>query len=78
MSVELGKIYKTHGGWDAKVIWVTRGSLGCFVIHKPGDAQESFPVAHDAVTGKALPAFVVGGPPTYDGDQPADLIIPKQ
>ena len=75
--VELGKIYKTHGGWDAKVIWVSEYNMACCVIHKPNTPNESFPVAHDKNTGVAVNSFTVGAIPTYGVSQPADLVIPK-
>jgi len=75
MVAELNKTYKTKGGWDAQVIWVAANNLACYAIHKPQTAQESVPVAHDKTSGRAVPAFVVAGPPTYEEHHPADLIL---
>ena len=75
MAAELGKYYKTHGGWEAKVVWVATNNIACFVIHKPDTPQESVPIAHDRATGQSVSAMQIAAPPTYDQHHPADLIL---
>jgi len=60
-NLEVGKTYKTKGGWDVLVIFQRHKKLsdkfGCrlltadpifFAIHKPGTEEESTPIFHDA------------------------------
>jgi hypothetical protein len=75
MEAELGKIYKTRGGWDAKVIWISSTNLACYVIHQPGTLQESVPISHNKMTGESVAALSVAPPPIYGRQQPADLIL---
>ena len=71
---EIGKTYKTRGGWDALVIWKkTQGPIAYLnVIHKPNTEFESVVILHDE-KGAVLETFSVNSPPFYDG-HPADLI----
>ena len=72
--LEQGKTYKTSGGWDATVIWVSKASHYAYVIHKPNTTVESVPIPHNKETGKAENLFSIGSAPTYGVVQPADLI----
>jgi len=73
MIFEIGKDYKTRGGWKAKIVW-THSCGTIHVVHKPGEGEyvESIPVIHNE-KGKAVGLLSVGEAPTY-GQHPADLI----
>ena len=77
---EIGKTYKTHGGWDAQVVWIrnssVEGAMNVFAVHKAGTDEESYPICHNAETGKAFAIFAVAEAPTYAASHPADLIAP--
>lgn len=77
-AFEVGKEYRTRGGWKARVIWaptgIVIGRVNVYAIHKPGDVQESCPVLHDG-DGRAEATLAVYNPPTYGG-HPADLMEP--
>ncbi len=52
-SVQTGKTYKTIGGWDATVVWVSNITHLCYVFHQPGvPTKESAPIAHNKYDGK--------------------------
>lgn len=77
-AAQIGKTYKTRGGWDAVVIWgVSRNIVyparGFYAIHKPYTDKESGPIFHGD-SGEAKVTFAVNDPPTYDG-HPADIIL---
>jgi len=76
MKFEVGKYYKTYGGWKAVVIWKVNEWLNvnhyALVIHKPGTAEESNVVSHDS-NGKAASILSVNEPPQYSEHLPADL-----
>lgn len=72
-QIEVGKAYRTRGGWKALVIWrSTRAGGGVIVIHRPHTEDESIPVLHD-FGGIALTLFAVNPAPAY-GQHPADLV----
>lgn len=71
---EVGKIYKTFGEWDAKIISIHEKDGIFFAIHKPGTEEESFPVLHK-LNGQCHPQFVVGDPPRYNKLHPADILL---
>lgn len=74
-KIEVGKEYRTYGGWKAKVIWkcVEPWQLYYYVIHKPGELyDESAPIMHDAY-GYVHTNLSVNEPPTYTAEHPAQL-----
>lgn len=78
-AAQVGKTYKTRGGWDAVVIWgvspqTVYPSRGFYAIHKPHTEEESVPILHGD-SGEARIAFAVNAPPTYDVVHPADIIL---
>lgn len=77
LKPEVGKYYKTYGGWKALVIWKVNKWLNVnhyvLVIHKPETAEESNVVSHDS-NGKAVSCFSVNEPPQYTAHHPADLM----
>jgi hypothetical protein len=81
MTFEVGKDYKTRGGWKARVIWGYRQvlvePLRYYVIHKPNTGDESLCV--HMPDGKAVALCQIGvSPPEYDQPvlHPADLLEP--
>jgi len=76
MKLEVGKYYKTYGGWKCIVIWKVYAGFGqkehYLVIHKPYDERESCVVSYNP-DGKAVSVFSVNEPPTYNIHHPADL-----
>lgn len=75
MELEVGKYYRTYGGWKAIVIWQvnkwTNTNHNVLVIHKPNTSEESHVVSHTS-EGRAITLFSVNEPPVY-GQHPADL-----
>jgi hypothetical protein len=74
-ELQVGKDYRTRGGWKARVIWnsISGGSKAYFyVIHKPGTEEESVCVTH-AFNGFPDALLAVGFPPDY-GQHPADIM----
>ncbi len=74
--MEVGKTYKTRGGWDALVIWCHQMSDQqeyFSVIHKPREKEEFGVVKHFA-DGKIAELFKIGYAPDY-GLHPADIIL---
>ena len=86
-NIEVGKTYRTHGGWKAVVIWkrvmyeepqpnFIAPNINYYVIHKPNEGDERGPILHDE-KGKAKKTFGfdVQEPPIYDPNfiHPADL-----
>lgn len=76
---DIGGVYRTRGGWLAKVIWRDRenptvcGGFIQYAIHRPGDWRKDVgPVAHDQYGEVCLPQGVAL-PPTFEG-HPADLL----
>ena len=72
MKLEVGKNYKTRGGWKAKVIWIVQRPQGfpwAWVIHRPGEQFES-----EAMRHQADGAYFVGAESMYLEEHPADLI----
>lgn len=81
MKLEVGKYYKTYGGWKAIVIWDINkfkslvnwhGQPKYYIIHKPKEDGESAPIAHNS-NGAAITTFSVVEPPRYESHHPADL-----
>lgn len=79
LKPEVGKYYKTYGGWKALVIWerckqisVNETQPYYLVIHKPKEEDESNVVSHD-YNGKANSILSVNEPPQYSEHLPADL-----
>ena len=74
LKIEVGKYYRTYGGWKALVIWKTIDNYNCFVIHKPKEADESIPIMH-RMSGIAYYFSAADNvPPTYEAHHPADLM----
>lgn len=76
LKLEVGKYYKTYGGWKALVIWKVNKWLNInhyvLVIHKPETADESNVVSHDS-NGRATSILSINAPPQYTEHHPADL-----
>lgn len=73
--MKIGKIYKTKGGWEVKIIWICSNDLqqGFYAIHQPHTKNESVPIYHDG-KGVAGSSFSVNEAPSYR-QHPADIII---
>ena len=71
--VTAGRLYRTRGGWPARVIWVSERHRRAFAIHKPGTFDESIVITHVS-SGAAIPDFAVNNPPVYDVGHPADIM----
>lgn len=78
MKIEVGKDYRTYGGWKAKVIWRwTSGDMNFLVVHKPGiynniDERERLGYCHP--DGISYLSFGIDEPPRYGKHHPADLM----
>ena len=76
MKLEVGKYYRTYGGWKAVVIWKVYAGLNqkehYLVIHKPYDEDESHVVSYNT-EGESLTAFSINEPPRYNEHHPADI-----
>lgn len=79
LKPEVGKYYKTYGGWKALVIWkyykqniLDEEQQYYLIVHKPKEEDEYCPVTHD-YNGKAVTTFSVDEPPRYTEHHPADL-----
>lgn len=72
MSFEIGKSYKTLGGWEAKVIWKNKGML--YVIHKPNTEEEKGPIFQMYDGSYDYANFSVNEAPHYN-IHPANLTI---
>ena len=76
-SVQINKTYKTVGGWNAIVVWVSNITHLCYVVHQPNvPGKESPPIAHNKYTGKPISLLSVNEPPVFDANHPSDLVIP--
>lgn len=78
LKLEVGKYYRTYGGWKALVIWK------CYKQDILGEEQQYYLIAHkskeedEVITscdynGKAISTFSVNEPPQYSEHLPADL-----
>jgi len=76
--MKIGKVYKTVGGWDAKIIWICSNDpqTGFYAIHKPKTPDESVPIYHWS-DGSAHSSFSVNEPPRY-GSHPADIVLRRK
>lgn len=87
LTFEVGKYYKTRGGWKALIVWIdgcvdntppthviSFGKQWIYCVHKPNTTEERGPVSHVYSTGKAVTQFSVNEPPQYECDHPADLV----
>ena len=83
-KVRVGGYYKTRGGWQTKVIWISTIKKitydeYIYVIHKPKTKEECGPIIHyrslDDKTGPylAVSHFSVNVPPSF-GMHPADIV----
>lgn len=73
---EVGRSYKTVGGWEAKIIWRSVHTLvpefiSYCVVHKPYSGNEAI-IIHSE-DGKCYSSFTVPTPPLYDVPHPAWL-----
>lgn len=71
---EVGVLYRTRGGWKAKVIAISKNCPRMYAIHKPDEEEETGPILHDSITGRAMDEFSMHPPPAF-GQHPADIII---
>jgi len=72
--VEVGKVYKTVGEWDAKVIYITGNGGFFYAIHAPGTPNETVPILHN-ITGMAQSQFSLAEPPRFGKTLPADILV---
>ena len=79
LKIEVGKYYRTYGGWKALVVWKCYKSdmleeeyQTYDVVHKPEEDGEVSQISHD-YEGKATTIFSVNEPPQYGSHYPADL-----
>ena len=76
--VQIGKKYKTVGGWEALVIYVSEKKGFFYAIHRPDDAiHESMPIVH-LFSGAAKSQFAIGEPPRFDKSLPGDILIDEE
>jgi hypothetical protein len=81
MKLELGELYRTRGGWTARIIWIFKfdptgepDQSVVLAIHRPGEISYER-IVHHKLNGKAAGGdFTVNAPPVYDVGHPADLI----
>ena len=75
LQVQVGKKYKTHGGWSVLVIHITVAKDFFYAVHYPGESSlESNPIMHWMETGIATSLMSINEPPQYDVPKPADLV----
>lgn len=72
--VEIGKKYKTVGGWIAFVIFVSVQKGVFYAIHAANTPQESLPIIHK-MSGECMPAFSINDPPRFGKLHPADILV---
>ena len=77
VMVQIGKKYKTVGGWEALVIYVSDKKGFFYAIHSPGDVHETPPIFHQ-FNGAAVSQFAIGEPPRFDKLLPADVLINEE
>ncbi len=75
--VEVGKKYKTVGGWEALVIYINKITNVFWAIHAPGTANESSPISHQ-MNGMSLPLWSIGEPPRYGKTLPSDILTTEE
>lgn len=75
--VQVGKKYKTIGGWIALVIHISETNGFFYAIHEPGTPQETPPITHK-LNGMAMPLFAIGEPPRFSHTLPADILIGEE
>jgi len=77
MKLKVGQTYRTHGGWGARVIWISPSTIKELVtvlaIHFPGNTEKET-VVHHRLDGTAHPILGFFEPPTFDHPHPADLV----
>ena len=74
--IQVGKKYKTVGGWEALVIYINDSGY-FYAIHAPGTPNASVPITHKA-NGEAYPQFSIAEPPRYTKLLPADILINEE
>jgi len=62
MEFQVGKYYKTRGGWKALIVWISKGYPS--VVHFPDEPNETPPLNH-APGGEYL-SFTRGSQSTHD------------
>ena len=72
--VEIGKSYKTVGGWIALVIYISSRNGIFYAIHASNSPQESIPIIHK-MDGECMSAFSIGEPPRFGRLHPADILV---
>lgn len=75
--VEVGKKYKTVGGWPALVIYISETNGYFYAIHEPNTLQESTAITHK-LSGMAVSFFAIGEPPRFNHTLPADILINEE
>jgi len=75
--VQVGKKYKTVGGWEALAIYVNHTQDLFWAIHAPHTPNESAPIMHQ-INGMAIPQLAVGEPPRFNHTLPADVIVTEE
>lgn len=75
--VEVGKKYKTVGGWEALIIYISDLKGFFWAIHAPGTINESLPIVHKN-DGTASSAFSINEPPRYNKLLPSDILIDQE
>lgn len=77
VDIEVGKEYRTLGGWKAKVVWrlgnnLLGSTVDCFiVIHRPEAPDEK--QGYCTGSGKAYSTLAIDEPPAY-GQHPANIV----
>jgi len=72
--VEVGKSYRTVGGWIALVIYISSQKGIFYAIHANNTPQETVPIIHK-MGGEAMSAFAIGEPPKFGKLHPADILV---
>lgn len=75
--VQIGKKYRTIGGWEALVVYIKFNKDFFWAVHAPNTANESTPTLHQA-NGMAIPQFAIGEPPRFNHTLPADIIVTEE
>jgi hypothetical protein len=75
--IQIGKTYKTVGGWDAVVIYIKHTKDFFWAIHAPATENESTPTLHQ-INGMAMSQFSLGEPPRFNHTLPADILVVEQ
>ena len=72
--VQVGKKYKTIGGWEALVIHINNSNNFFYAIHAPNTPNESVPILHQP-NGMSVSQFSIAEPPRFNKTLPSDILI---